>query len=99
MSELESKTTSEISAGYDNYDYTNYTAKQKWILLKEAQKELAVVRKVAEKAVLVNADLRQKIEDITKILADWCKECEHDDFGSECENDCKIIDLRKVLKK
>lgn len=34
-----------------------------------------------------------------KILSDWCKECEHDTFGSECENDCKIIDLKRILQQ
>jgi hypothetical protein len=59
---------------------------------------LALTKKSLEDTEKEHTDMRLKIQKANHILDNWCKECEHDSFDSECENDCKIIDLKKALK-
>ena len=74
---------------------TPYSMWTKEALIKELQqKQEYIAEKECQIFILV-----KKIKDSRKILDNCCKECEHDSFSDECENDCKILDVKLLLRE
>ena len=98
--EIKAKNRRDLCGEWGCNDVTSceICVNQMWVPLEDAQKSLRKVSK-ANQILLKSCDENSsKIVEANKILTNWCKECEHDTFSSQCENDCKIIDLKKVLK-